>query len=402
MRILMVNKFLYPRGGAETYVLKLGNKLVELGHTVEYFGMYDEKNTAGNSSGCYTRNVDFHSGGWRSITYPVTIIYSFEAKRKIKKVIESFKPDLVHLNNINFQITPAILDVIKLYNIPVVMTAHDYQLICPNHLLYQPDTLTLCEKCTKRLSFDCLKHRCIHGSFVKSVLGMIEAAVYRVRKTYRYIDTIVCPSLFMKSKLDEQPIFRGKTVFLRNFSEDEEQISVVKNDYVLYFGRLYEEKGIRNLVQAIIKLPDIPFMVAGSGPLEPLVKGKKNIRFVGFKTGEELKDLVRKARFSVYPSVWYENCPLSIIESQKLGTPCLMTGIGGMKELAGNGMTIPGTTVEDIRRSIETLYGSKELLGEMQSELTRIVGEYPNLDAYAEELVKIYDRTKNHGRNTGL
>ena len=135
MRILMVNKFLYPRGGAESYMLKLGQQLENSGHTVEYFGMYDEKNTVGNSAGLYTQNMDFHSGKLSRFLYPFKIIYSAEAYKKISRVIDCFKPDVVHMNNINFQLTPSIIYAVKKKNIPLVQTVHDYQMICPNHLL---------------------------------------------------------------------------------------------------------------------------------------------------------------------------------------------------------------------------------------------------------------------------
>ena len=129
MKILMVNKFLYPRGGSESYMLKLSQELKSQGHEVQYFGMYDEKNTVGNSLGLYTSNMDFHSKGLSRFIYPFKIIYSKEAYKKIGKVLDDFKPDVVHMNNINFQITPSIIYAIKKRNITLVQTVHDYQMI---------------------------------------------------------------------------------------------------------------------------------------------------------------------------------------------------------------------------------------------------------------------------------
>ena len=185
MKILMVNKFLYPRGGSESYMLSLGAELVKKGHEVEYFGMYDEKNTVGNSAGKYTSNMDFHSTGLSRFLYPFKIIYSREAKKKIMEVIKDFKPDIIHMNNINFQLTPSIIYGAKKLKVPVVQTVHDYQMICPNHLLYNFQKNTPCEKCVKGSKINCIKNKCIHSSLIKSVLGTIEAKLYSFLRTYK-------------------------------------------------------------------------------------------------------------------------------------------------------------------------------------------------------------------------
>ena len=403
MRILMVNKFLYRRGGAETYMLDLSEELEKAGHTIQYFGMYDDKNEVGNQLGLSCRNVDFHTPSPEMLTYPATILYSKEAYRKIKHLIRLYKPDIAHLNNINFQVTPAVLDALHEEDIPVVFTAHDFQLICPNHLLYVPATGKICTDCILKPPAPCVVRRCVHQSFGKSVLGAMEAVLYRHRDNYKYIDTIVAPSRFMKNALEIDPRFLGKTVFLRNFSKEYPEKEVKKKDYVLFFGRYYEEKGIRNLVKAAKALPDIPFVAAGSGPLEPLLDSIPNLKNVGFLTGEALETLVREARFSVYPSVWYENCPFSIIESQKLGTPCLATGIGGMKELAGKEFLIRGTDAADLTKAVRDLYGNEEKLLLMAEDMKKHVKTYPGLHEYTERIQDIYERTiENHRRDPSV
>ena len=162
MKILMVNKFLYSRGGCENYMLFLAEYMQKLGHEVEFFGMYDEKNTVGNSIGKYTQNMDFHSKGLARFLYPFKIVYSFEAKRKLIDVIDSFRPNIIHMNNINFQLTPSVIYGAKKRGIPVVQTVHDYQMMCPNHLLYDFNKNTLCEKCMQGSYVNCIKNKCIH------------------------------------------------------------------------------------------------------------------------------------------------------------------------------------------------------------------------------------------------
>ena len=174
MKILMVNKFLYSRGGCENYMLYLADHLKKMGHEIEFFGMYDEKNTVGNSAGLYTQNMDFHSTGLARFLYPFKIIYSFEAKKKIMQVIDDFKPDIVHMNNINFQLTPSVIYGIKKKGIPIVQTVHDYQMICPNHLLYDFGKNTPCEKCITGSYTNCIKNNCIHDSRTVGKSGNLE------------------------------------------------------------------------------------------------------------------------------------------------------------------------------------------------------------------------------------
>ncbi len=160
MEILMINKFLWPNGGAEVYIKNLCRKYEEMGHKVNYFGMADEKNTMLNKEGLYVTNSDFHSKNpLKMVSQVGRIIYSGEAKRKLKEVIKDCRPDVVHLNNFNFQLTPSILDAIP-EGIPVVMTAHDSQLICPNHLMYIPAKEKTCQACLQnKTTFSCIRNK---------------------------------------------------------------------------------------------------------------------------------------------------------------------------------------------------------------------------------------------------
>ena len=346
MKILMVNKFLHPNGGSETYIFKLGEALQQLGHEVQYFGMEHPNRIVGNRVDAYTANMDFHGGSKISkLLYPVKTIYSAEARKKIRLVLEDFQPDVCHINNFNYQLTPSIILEIRKWEkqsghpCKILYTAHDSQLVCPNHLMKNPCTGQLCNKCLGGRFLHCAKGRCIHGSLAKSVIGSLEGYFWKWMGVYKKIDTIICPSHFMKTVLDTDPVLGQRTVVLHNFVETAEQKQVEKKDYVLYFGRYSEEKGIQTLVQAAKELPHISFILAGSGPLEHLLENVPNIQNVGFQTGAALEKLIREARFSVYPSEWYENCPFSVMESIMYGTPVLGANIGGIPELIRVGET---------------------------------------------------------------
>lgn len=397
MKILMVNKFLYPNGGSETYIFKLGEQLQKMGHEVQYFGMEHEGRIVGNHAECYTSDMDFHAGGAGRLLYPFRIIYSGEAKRKMRRVLEDFRPDVVHLNNINFQLTPSVIYAVRAYgekhkkNIKIVYTAHDYQWVCPNHMMRIPATGEICFACRGGDFMQCSKRRCIHNSRVRSILGTVEAKYYALRRTYGMVDVIICPSEFMKKQLDTDPLLADKTVMMHNFIDGDckgadkalgkssckaahagkstgmpKQAGGVRKpgDYVLYFGRYAEEKGTKTLLEACKALPKIPFVFAGTGPLEDKVNQVPNVENRGFVSGEALQKLIAGARFSVYPSEWYENCPFSVMESQMYQTPVLASDLGGTPELVVPGRTgdlFRGGDMQDLTEHIRELWEDPEL-----------------------------------------
>lgn len=399
MKILMVNKFLYPNGGSETYIFKLGKYLISKGHEVQYFGMDHEERCVGNHVGAYTSNMNFHGGSKLSkLTYPIKTIYSTEARRKIRMVLDDFRPDVVHLNNFNYQLTPSIILEVKKYEketkkkVKIVFTAHDYQLICPNHMMNNPNTNENCEKCIGDKFVNCIKGKCIHDSTAKSIVGATEAYYWKIRKVYKNIDTIICCSQFLKSKMDTNPLFREKTVALHNFIENVEWKDVEKKDYVLYFGRFSKEKGIKTLIDVCKSLPEIKFVFAGTGPLEEEVNNIPNIENLGFKTGDELEKLIRESKFSIYPSEWYENCPFSVMESQMYGTPVVGSNIGGIPELIQinkTGSLFESGNFAELKSQIETLWNNKELTSRYSENCRDI--QFDTINQYYKKLIKIYN-----------
>ena len=398
MKILMVNKFLYPRGGSESYMLYLGEHLKKLGHEVEYFGMYDEKNTVGNSAQKYTQNMDFHSGKISRFLYPFKIVFSFEARKKIIQVIDSFKPDIVHMNNINFQLTPSIIYGAKKRGVPVVQTVHDYQMICPNHLLYNFDKNLPCEKCTGGSHMSCIKNKCIHGSLVKSLIGVIEAKFYSLLGTYKKVDLFICPSKFLENKLlSAKEYYKGKTRTIHNFIDKEKFAAIDKKDgsYIVFVGRLSKEKGIEYIAKTAKLLPQYNFIVAGSGPDEDMLKGIENITLAGFLTGEELTKLVGGAKVLLLPSVCYENCPLSILEAHCMGVPVVTMNSGGMAELVKDGVTgtlVGEPTPEGIAQKLKETLDNEEyynfLLENCKNEKDNIF----SVETYADILIEEYKK----------
>lgn len=400
-RILIVNKFLYPNGGSETYIFELGKQLKKEGHKVQYFGMEDTRNIVGNDIQSYTSNMDFHTGKSGKLIYPFKIIYSREARKAIRKVLDDFNPEVVHLNNFNFQITPSIIYEIRKYGkqigqrIKIIFTAHDYQLICPNHMMRCPKTEENCSRCIDGAYGNCFKESCIHNSKVKSLLGTIEATLYKKLKTYKYIDCIICPSKFMQNQMEHNTALRDRTVYMQNFTTIPKQEQVretqesVQDKYVLYFGRYSKEKGVETLLKVCKELSHVRFVFAGKGPLEDMVNEVNSVENKGFLTSEELRPLIQGAAFSIYPSEWYENGPFSIMESIQYGTPVIGAAIGGIPELIDDGETgelFESGNIEQLREKISRLWGNEEIVKQYRGKC--LERQFLTVGEYCRELTK--------------
>jgi len=412
MKILMVNKFLYPNGGSETYILEVGKCLSTMGHEVQYFGMEHEGRIVGNSAEIYTKDMDFHGVGIKEklskLTYPFKIIYSKEAARKITKVLYDFEPDVVHLNNINFQLTPSIIEAIADFDIKnhkdtkIVATAHDYQWICPNHMLKRPLDGELCFECQNAKFVNCIKHKCIHGSRIRSVIGCIEAIFYRIRKTYGILDAVICPSEFIKTKLETNPELIGKCIVMHNFLVDEHDSLEMDGEilklggklpdrYVLYFGRYTEEKGVMTLIEVCKRLSNIDFVFAGNGPLKKDVTSVSNITDIGFLNSYEMHEVIKKAEFVVFPSEWYENCPFTVMEAQQFGAPVLASNIGGTPELiekGASGELFTAGQIDEISALITELWNNKDIIEKYRSGCKKV--SFDSVMTYCNKLIDLY------------
>lgn len=397
VKVLIVNKFLHPNGGSETYIFNVGRYLASQGNEVQYFGMDHEGRCVGNAVNAYTSEMDFHCNSILSkVIYSIKTIYSFEARRLIRKVLDDFVPDVVHLNNFNYQLTPSIiLEIVKWRKennkkCRIVYTAHDYQLICPNHMLRNPNTHLNCEKCIGGRFVFCTQGKCIHGSITKSVVGTIEASYWKIRGVYKYIDKIVCPSKFIKSKLDMNPLFMNKTVVIHNFVDAPSyKYEKCENKYVLYFGRLSEEKGVKTLINVCKLLPEISFVFVGSGPLSEELKDIGNVHYLGFLQGDKLFNLIANAWFCVCPSECYEVFGLAIGESLVLGTPVVASSIGGIPESLGQGgiLITPGD-VKELTDIIRNLWNDNNMIERLRinCKLTDVL----SCEQYGEHLLKVY------------
>jgi glycosyltransferase involved in cell wall biosynthesis len=401
MKIFLINKFLYPKGGDAISTITTGRLLTLEGHRIVFWGMEHFLNSKYPYSNLFVSYVNYNNPGSlkEQIRIVGNILYSFEAKRKIEGLIKIEKPDIVHLNNFAHQISPSILHIFRKYKIPVIMTMHDYKMVCASYSMLNNGNI--CELCKGERYYNCFFKSCVKRSKAKSLLNTIEMYLHhKILHIYELIDAFISPSRFLKSKLAEMG-FKEKIVYLPNFVEvkDFEPQYDWRDNSIIYFGRLSKEKGLFALIDAVKDL-DVRLNLVGDGPIKEDLKlkirseGIDNVYFLGHKKGKDLKNEIRKSVFVVVPSEWYENNPRSIIESFALGKPAVASRIGGIPELVKDnetGLTFEPRNAEDLRSKIKYLIDNPDKIVEMGKNARAFVEKELNAEKHYQRLMEIYN-----------
>jgi len=404
MKILQVNKFYYPKDGVSNYLLGLEAELKKLGHEVRVFAMDNPKNIDSEDKKYFVSYLSFDKGGltntWRSLA---RIFYSWEAKRKFQALISDFRPDIIHIHNIYHQISPSILSVARQEKIPVVMHLHDYKLICPNYKLFTGGKT--CKRCRGGKYYNCLLNKCLKESYLKSFGGTLEMYFHHnIWRIYeKGVKLFIAPSQFMKKTVEEFSWPADKVICLHNFFNNQTEQSgqnsqVSTGNYLLYFGRLSEEKGVSVLIEALAKTEE-NLKIAGEGPEEKRLKDLSSrlgltarIEFLGFKTGADLENLIINAKAIIIPSIWFENMPLNMLESLARQKIVIASDIGGIPEIIKNnknGFLFTPGDADDLTEKIKRL---KEVdvnsIGRNAKETVKDL----NAQAHVQEIIKIYQQ----------
>lgn len=343
MRVLLANKFLHPRGGAERAVLALGAGLTSRGHTVSYFGTAHPENRVQGEHVEVVPARDYHAAGMRRYRDAAAMLYSVAARRKFDAFLRRTRADVVHVHNIYHQLTPSILDAALARGVPVLMTVHDYKLVCPRYDMMRHGSP--CDACLHVGPLACLRYRCA-GSWAASALLAAESALHAQRGSYDAVRLFLVPSRFMAGILARGGIDKERLRHVPNFADAGELAAAFEPqpDRFVYAGRLSAEKGLRTLLHAASRLRQGTLVLCGSGALEPELRAiaaaatPGRIEFRGHLPAEALWREIGLAQFSVLPSECLENAPFAVLESMALGRAVLATGVGGVPELVIPGM----------------------------------------------------------------
>lgn len=403
MKILMVNRYGYPGYGGENYFLNLCQLLKEKGHKVIIFTTKDERNIYREYTDYYVNKIDVDNLNSISLldkmSYAPKIIYSFEAKQKIEKLIRDTQPDIVHIHNIKRLISPSILHSIKKFNIPIVYTLHDYHLICLNYRLFYQGKI--CEDCKDHKYYKAILKKCIRSSVLLSLLGCIEQYVHTILKIFEEnVDIFITPSNFLRKKMIEYGFNPGKIIHLPCFVFMDNYLPNYEfSNYVVYIGRLVEEKGLNTLIKVMKKISEVKLLIIGDGTyrddLEKAVINEKisNVEFKSYIPKENIKAFIKNSICVVVPSIWYDISPMVIYESFAMGKPVIGANIGGIPEVIDdgvNGLLFKPGDANELAEKIRYLLSNKDKLKEMGSNGRRKVLEYYCPEIHYEKILKVY------------
>lgn len=402
MKILLVNSFYFMHGGVETHLFQLADLLVKKGrHTVIFFCMKHQK----NFKSAYERYFVSYQPRAEELTLAgklhaaCRLIYSFEAKKKIRELLQNERPDIVHLHNFERFISPSIISEIKRHNIPIVMTLHDYRVVCPASALFLRGGN--CQRCEMKRFYNVVLNRCIANSYSKSFIVLLGMVVHHVLlRTFDKVDLFICPSLFVSKQLTAMG-FQKNMIVLPHVIDVNDYVPcfVSHNNIIVYFGRLTEEKGLFSLLDAVKGLR-VQLNIFGDGPLRNALLIKKesehidNVAFMGHVDQTQLKEEISKALFTVSPSLCKESFGYSIIESFCLGKAVIASRTGSFKELVADhhtGLLFEPGNVDDLRNKIRTLADDSDLVVRLGKNARAWAEDKLNAESFYRALISHYE-----------
>jgi glycosyltransferase involved in cell wall biosynthesis len=408
MKILMCNKFHFIHGGAERYLFDISEELKKSRHTIIDFSTKDRRNFYSEYSDYFIEGSDFSENlklvGIADIKQAINFIYSFPARRNIESLIGRYRPDIAHIHNIYHHLSSSIIHSLRKKSIPMVMTVHDYKLICPNYTLFAKNKI--CERCKRHNYYNAIKYKCIRNSALASILACFETYFCKILKIYESnIDLFITPSRFMQNKLVDFGMDKKKVFYLPyaiNLSRF--RVNFEPGEHILYFGNMHYRKGVQRLLTIAKQFKNIPIKIIGDGPYKKVVQqlvgdhNLTNVELVEHKPINELIDFVSRALLVIMPSLWYEVAGLTIYESLASGKCVVASNIGAIPEIIKdgvNGVLFNPEDENDILKKIGYLLDSPERIKELGRNGLEMINRYNNLGRHCQTLIEIYDDVIN-------
>jgi len=350
MKIIQVNKFFFFFCGAEGYMHRLSAHLAQRGHEIHAFSTYSPNNKPSQDEKYFVTRyeLDRSDGLVTDFKKAKNFLWNSNAKKRFEQMLKDVQPDVVHIHNAYHHLSSSILFALRKHpSIKVVQTLHDYKLACPNYKMYTNHKI--CERCKGGHYFEAIKNKCLADNLASNCLACLEMGFTKFTQIYeKTISSFICPSHFMKNKMEEWGEPPSKLIYIPNPTDTPSEQELSKNrgkgNYV-YIGRLHEVKGVDIIIKAITSVDNLKLDIVGDGPdrqeLEELARrtDPDRVKFFGFQTGDDLKKIRAEAKAMLIPSLWYENASLSILEAFAWGVPVIGSDVGGIPETVQNDKT---------------------------------------------------------------
>ena len=397
MKILIVSKFFYARGGADLVAMTTRELLLKAGHEVRVFAMDYPDNIPLAESSTWPSEIDFNGPLPMKFKAFGRLMGLGEVKSAFRRVLREFRPEVVHCHNVHSYLSPVVVTLAREFGARTVWTLHDFKIICPAYLLRRPDG-TICTDCVDGRR-NILKYNCQKGSRLGSLMALLESIRWNRRKLDAATDCFIAPSEFMKRMMMRGGFNEAKIKVLPNFIDPAKLTAIEQatadtppaEPYFCYVGRLSREKGLPTLVSAALRA-GVRLIIGGDGPLradlEEQARGSA-IEFRGRLDRDEVARLLAGAAASVIPSEWYENNPLAVIESLCAGTPVIGADMGGIPELIQpgvNGEHFPAGSVNTLAAKLATFDPARY---DRRAIAERALSEF-SPEAHLEKLLKIF------------
>jgi glycosyltransferase involved in cell wall biosynthesis len=370
MKIIIVHNR-YKQPGGEDVVFEQERRLLERsGHEVQ---VYCRDNSETDSYVGVERLVLLQKSIWSKDTY-----------KEFGELLRREKPDVVHVHNIWVMISPSIYWACHDAGVPVVQTFHNYRLLCPAGTFFR-DGKT-CEECMDHGQWRSVLHGCYRDSRLITAAKAIMLATHRRRGTWTTaIDCYITLSEFSRKQFLRGGLPAEKLFVKPNFVHPDPGVCADKGDYTLFVGRLSPEKRVSTILNAWTQLESrIPLFIVGGGPeavrLEKTaaLSNLTHVHFQGYLPRDQGLDFMRRARFLIFSSEWYENFPVTIAEAFACGVPVICSRMGAMQEIVEDGRTglhFTAGDAQDLAAKVEWAWNHPEEMQEMGKQARR---EYEN------------------------
>lgn len=403
MNVAVINNYYYLRGGSERVLFAEKQLLEENDVEVVPFSRAHPKNEHSKYADYFLPIIDYENlSVLKKMWFALNIIYNNRIGRTFMRLLEEIQPHIIHAHNIYGGLTTSIIDAAQKKGIPVVMTVHDYKLICPSYLSLNHGIV--CEDCRNGRFYHCLLNRCHKNTLFASTVYTAESYYNKWLRKYDSIRFLICPSRFLQSKLLDNGFSPERLIYLPNFIDFRSFMpSYDVGDYLLYVGRLSKEKGVMTLLKAV-KKSNMQVKIIGDGPMKAelvaFVRDNKmsHVTFKGYKSGEELKELYQNAAFLVIPSEWYENAPMTILEAFAYGKPVIGSRIGGIPEMIEpnkTGMLFEVGNIDQLDECVQKLWSNKTMISNMGFDARNKVEMEFSSQKHVHSLLEIYRRALN-------